>query len=106
MKEIASDRRNRREQADQNGQCQESTQKKRHLVHVALLNAELAVHWALRDEELPRVTELPGHFERMTAPVTEADPVKKYGSDAHLICLGHGRIFRLRHEGSISAWLI
>ncbi|WP_277761648.1 hypothetical protein [Pseudomonas sp. A34-9] len=103
---MSSDRRNRCEQADQNGQCQESTQKNRHLVHVALLNAELAVHWALRDEGLPRVTELWGYFERMTEPVTEADPVKKYGSDTHLIRMGHGPIFRSRHKGSISPWLI
>lgn len=52
---VASNRRNRCEQADQNGQCQKATQKNRHLVHVALLNAELAVHWALRNEGLPRV---------------------------------------------------
>jgi hypothetical protein len=80
-----SDRRNGREQADQNGQCQKSTQKKRHFVHVALLNAELAVHRTLRDEGLPRVTGLRGYFEPMTAPVTEADCTEKCISDAHLI---------------------
>jgi hypothetical protein len=47
-----------------------------------------------------------GYFERMTELVTEADPVKKYGSDAHLIRMGHGPIFRSRHKGSISARLI
>ncbi|WP_339466594.1 hypothetical protein [Pseudomonas sp. EA_65y_Pfl2_P74] len=82
-----SDRRNCREQADQNGQYQKSTQKKRHLVHVALLNAEFAVHWTLRDEGLSRVPELPGHFERMTELVTEADKAEKYGSDEDLIRL-------------------
>jgi hypothetical protein len=39
-----SDRRNRREQANQNGQCQKATQENRHFVHVALLNAGFAVH--------------------------------------------------------------
>jgi hypothetical protein len=78
-------RRNRRQHPDQNGQCQKPTQENRHLVHAALLNAELAVHRALRDEGLPRVTELPGYSERLTEPVTEADPREKYGSDAHLI---------------------
>ncbi|WP_311886527.1 MULTISPECIES: hypothetical protein [unclassified Pseudomonas] len=52
------------------------------------------------------MTELWGYFERMTEPVTEADPAKKYGSDAHLIRMGHGAIFKSLHKGSISLWLI
>jgi hypothetical protein len=60
----------------------------------------------LRDEGSSRVTELWGYFERMTEPVTEADPAKKYGSDAHLIRMGHGPIFKSLHKCSISLWLI
>jgi hypothetical protein len=56
----------------------------------------------LRDEGLSRVTELWGYFERMTEPVTEADPAKKYGSDAHLIRLSHWPTFRSPHKGSLS----
>jgi hypothetical protein len=44
------------------------------------------------------VTELPGYSERLTEPVTEADPTEKYGSDAKLICSGHGVIFRSAHK--------
>ncbi|WP_395603192.1 hypothetical protein AB4P91_16235 [Pseudomonas sp. B21128] len=73
MKHITSDRRNRREHANQNGQYQKSTQKIRHLVHVALLNAELAVHWTLRDEGLSRVTEPRGQFDPASEPNTGAD---------------------------------
>lgn len=83
-----SDRGNRRKHSDQNGQRQKTTEENRHLVHAALLNVELAVHRALRDEGLPRVTGLPGYSERPTEPVTEADPREKYGSDAHLIRSG------------------
>ena len=73
MKHITSDRRNRRKHANQNGKNQKPTQKIRHLVHVALLNAELAVHWTLRDEGLSRVTELRGKFDPASEPNTEAD---------------------------------
>ncbi|WP_158547270.1 MULTISPECIES: hypothetical protein [unclassified Pseudomonas] len=100
MQQATSDRRNRRKHSDQNGQRQKPTQENRHLVHAALLNTELAVHRALRDEGLPRVTELPGYSERLTEPVTEADPTEKYGSDAHLIRFGHGLVFRSTHNGS------
>ena len=95
-----SDRRNRRKHSDQNGQRQKTTEENRHLVHAALLNVELAVHRALRDEGQPRVTGLPGYFERLTEPVTEADPTEKYGSDTKLICSGHGVIFRPAHKDS------
>ena len=95
-----SDRRNRRKHSDQNGQCQKPTEENRHLVHAALLNVELAVHRALRDEGLPRVTELPGYSERLTEPVTEADPTEKYGSDANLIRSAHALVFRSAHNGS------
>jgi len=95
-----SDRRNRREHSDQNGQRQKPTEENRHLVHAALLNVELAVHRALRDEGLPRVTELPGYSERLTEPVTEADPAEKYGSDANLIRSAHALVFRSAHNSS------
>jgi len=95
-----SDRRYRREHSDQNGQCQKPTEENRHLVHAALLNVELAVHRALRDEGLPRVTELPGYSERLTEPVTEADPAEKYGSDTNLIRSADALVFRSAHNGS------
>lgn len=100
MQQVTSDRRDRREHSDQNGQRQKPTQENRHLVHAALLNTERAVHRALRDEGLPQVTGLQGHFDRLTEPETEADPTEKYGSDAHLIRSGHGLVFRSAHEGS------
>ncbi|WP_157815131.1 hypothetical protein [Pseudomonas baetica] len=78
---CTSNRRNGREHTNQNGQRQKPTQKKPHLSHVALLNAELAVHRALRDEELSRMTELPGYFGLVTERVTDADRTEKYGSD-------------------------
>ncbi|WP_338802411.1 hypothetical protein V9L13_10160 [Pseudomonas sp. RSB 5.4] len=46
------------------------------------------------------MTELPGYSERLTEPVTEADPTEKYGSDTHLIRSGHGLVFRSTHNGS------
>jgi hypothetical protein len=70
---VRSNRRNGCQHADQNGQCQKSTEKKSHLVHVALSIAELAVHRTLRDEELSRVTGLRSYSEPVTEPVTEAD---------------------------------
>ncbi|MFJ5256702.1 hypothetical protein ACIP8I_16050 [Pseudomonas sp. NPDC088414] len=100
MQQVTSDRRNRREHSNQNGQRQKPTQENRHFVHAALLNTELAVHRALRDEGLPQVTGLQGHFDRLTEPETEADPTEKYGSDAHLIRSAHSPVFRSAHEGS------
>ncbi|MCR8931796.1 MULTISPECIES: hypothetical protein [unclassified Pseudomonas] len=102
----ASDRRNRRQQTDQNGQCQEATQENRHLIHLALLNAGFAVHWTLRDEGMSQVPALPGHCERLAEPVTASDQVKKYGSDAHLICMGDGSVFSTAHQDVLAAWLI
>jgi len=58
------------------------------------------VHRALQDEGLPRVTEMPGYSERLTEPVTEADPAEKYGSDANLIRSAHALVFRSAHNGS------
>ncbi|MBN6772669.1 hypothetical protein JRG42_18900 [Pseudomonas granadensis] len=101
-----SDRRNRRQQTNQNGQCQEATQENRHLVHLALLNAGLAVHWTLRDEGKSQVPALPGHCERLAEPVTASDKAKKYGSDGHLIRMGDGLAFSSAQRDVLSTRLV
>ncbi|WP_178120900.1 hypothetical protein [Pseudomonas atagonensis] len=49
------------------------------------------------------MTVTQGHFARMTEPVTEADSVKKYGSDEHLIRFGHVAVFSSALKVSIRA---